>query len=73
MKVNPDNFHFIILGNTDSHALQIGEIITKSVSSVTSLGIAIDSSLDFKEHINNFIKKVYYKLYNLGRIRKFLT
>ena len=62
MKVNPENFQFIILGNTGSHALQIGVIITKPVSSVTLLGIIIDSKLNFKEHINDIIKKSYYKL-----------
>ena len=34
-----------------------GDITTKSVSSVTLLGITIDSKLDFKEDINNIIKK----------------
>ena len=38
MKANPDKFQFI-LGNKDSHTLQIGDITTKSISSVTPLGI----------------------------------
>ena len=42
MKPNPDKFQFIILGNTDSHTLQIGDITSKSVSSLTILGITID-------------------------------
>ena len=49
MKANPENFQFIILGNTGSHILQIGGITTKSVSSVTLLGV--------KERIDNFIEK----------------
>ena len=57
MKANSENFHFIILGNTGLHTLQIGDITTKSVLSVTLLGITIDSKLNFKEHINSFIKK----------------
>ena len=57
MKASPENFQFIILGNTGLHTLQIGDITTKSVLSVTLLGITIDSKFDFKEHINNFIKK----------------
>ena len=47
MKPNPDKFQFIILGNTDSHTLQFGDITTKSVSSFTPLGITIDSKLNF--------------------------
>ena len=71
MKANPDKFQFIILGNTGSHTLKIGDI--KSASSVTLLGITIDSKLNFKEHINNIFKKAYYKLYALRRLQKFLT
>ena len=69
MKANPDRFQFIILGNTCSHTLQIGDITTKSVSSVTLLGITIDSKLNFKEQIT--LKKAYLKLYALERLRKF--
>ena len=73
MKAHPENFQFIILGNTGLHALQIGDITTKSVSSVTLLGITIDSKLNFKEDISNIIKEAYYKLYTLRRLQKFLT
>ena len=55
------------------HPLQIGDITTKSVSSVTLLGIAIDSKLNFKEDINNIIKNTHYKLYVLRRLRTFLA
>ena len=72
MKANPDEFQFIILGNTGSHTLQIGDITKISVSSVTLIGITIDSKLNFKEHINN-IKKAYHKLNALKRLQKFLT
>ena len=64
MKANPDKFQFIILGNKDSHTLQFGDITTNSVSSVTLLGITIDSKLNFKETYQYFfLKKTYYKLY----------
>ena len=58
MKVNPEKFQFIILGNLRSYTLQIGDITTKSVSSITLLGITIDSKLYFKKHINNYYKKL---------------
>ena len=57
MKANLDKFQFIILGNTGSHTLKIDDITIKSASSVTLLGITIDSKLNFKEHINNIVKK----------------
>ena len=43
MKAYPENFQFIILGNTGSHTFQIGDTTKKSVSYVTLLGISIDS------------------------------
>ena len=57
MTANPDKFQFIIIGNKGSHILQIGDITTKSVSSITLLGITIGSKLSFKEHISDIIKK----------------
>ena len=73
MKANLDKFQFIILGNTGSHTLKIGDITIRSASYVTLLGITIDSKLNFKEHISNIVKKAYYKLYALRTLRKFLT
>ena len=73
MKAHPENFQFIILGNTGLHALQIGDITTKSISSVNLLGITIDSKLSFKEDVNNIINEAYYKLYTLRRLRNFLA
>ena len=52
MKANPDN--------TGSHTLKIGDITIKSASSFTRLDNTIDSKLNFKEHINNIVKKVNY-------------
>ena len=66
-KANPGKFQIIILGNTGSHTLQIGDITTKSISSVTLLGISFDSKLNLKEHNKNIVKKAYYKLYALRR------
>ena len=45
MKADPEKFQFILLRNTGSHTLQIGDITTKPVTSVTLVGITIDSVL----------------------------
>ena len=66
--MNLDNIFTNIIQDT----LQIGDITTKSVSSVTLIGNTVDSKLNFKEHSSNR-KKAYYKLYALSRLRKFLT
>ena len=57
MKANPDKFQFLILGNTGSRTLKIGDITITSASSVTLLGINIDSKLKYKEHINDIVEK----------------
>ena len=57
MKTNPGKFQIIILGNADSHTLKTDDIFAKSVLFVTLLGITTDSKLNFKEDINNIVKK----------------
>ena len=64
IKGNLDKFQFIMLGNTDSHTLQISDIFTKCVSFVRVLGITIDSKLNLKAY-QQYYKKAYYKLYAL--------
>ena len=46
MEANPDKFHFINLGNTGSHTLQINDVSIKSTSSVTVFGITVHSKLN---------------------------
>ena len=71
MKANSDKFQFIILGNTGSHTLEIGDITIKSASFVTILGITIDSKLNFKENINNIIKKHIINYMPSGDYKRF--
>ena len=54
--MNLDNMFTNFIQDT----LQIGDITTKSVSSVTLIGNTIDSKLNFEEHINNRKKAYYY-------------
>ena len=37
------------------------------------MGVVFDKSLDFKKHIDSFIRKAQYKLHALRHIRKFLN
>ena len=53
--------------------MQISDITIKLASSVRLLGITIDLKLNYKEHINKIVKKSYYKLYALRKLKKFLT
>ena len=74
MKANPDKFQFTILENTGSHTLKIGDNHKISLICYTTWYFTIDSKVNFKEHINNFVKKAYYKLYKkttkVSNIRK---
>ena len=75
MKANPHKFQFIILGNKGPHKLQIVDITTKSVSSVTLLGGTIDSKLSckktsivfLKKHIINYMPLEDYKISNIRK------
>ena len=51
----------------------MNDITINSTSSVSTLGITLDSKLNSKEHIDSIIQKAYYKLYAFKRLRKFLT
>ena len=57
MKAYPNKFQFTLLGKKGLHTLQIGDITIKSISSITPLGITIDSTLNFKEQINIITEK----------------
>ena len=55
------------------HILRINLTFAQSCDEVILLGVVIDKSLDFKKHIDNFVRKVQHKLHALRRIRKFLN
>ena len=59
METNPDKFQFIIVEKLDSRTLQVNDITIKSSSCVTLLCITIDSELNFKEHIESIIHKIW--------------
>ena len=49
IKAHAKNFQFIILGNTGLHILQIDDITTETLSSVTLLGILLIQNLTLKK------------------------
>ena len=55
------------------HILKINLNFVQSRDEVILLGQVIDKSLDFKKHIDNFVRKAQYKLHALRRIRKLLN
>ena len=53
--------------------LIINSIAINENNAVELLGITIDNTLTFNEHINNLCRNASYALYGLRRIRKYLT
>ena len=76
MKMNPEKWHVIILGNTkidDDFTVQIGNASITPESEVTLLGITLDNKLDFTSHISKICKGATNKINALLRIAKHLT
>ena len=61
MKASPNKFQFIILGNTGSRILQIGNTTIKSASSITLLDITIDS-IHTLRRLRKFLTSVKVKI-----------
>ena len=55
------------------HILKTNLTFVQSCDEVILLGVVTDKSLDFQKHIDNFVRKTWYKLHALQRIRKFLN
>ena len=53
------------------HILKINLTFVQSCDKVILLGVVIDKSLDFKKHIDNFVRKAHCKLHALRRIENF--
>ena len=75
LKVNPEKFQFMILGDKShhKHILKINLIKVEASDDILLLGITIDKKLTFKQHIENLCRKAQYKLHASRRIGMFLT
>ena len=68
LKANPGKFQFMIVGDKTcyEHILKINLNFVQSRDEVILLGVVIDKSLDFKKHIDNFVRKKMYTLENFS-------
>ena len=69
MKSNTDKFHLIIVNNQDND-IKMGNDIITSKTTVKLLGVTINNTLKFNEHVDNIFKKGNNKLHALARIAK---
>ena len=72
MKPNDDKCHLIV-SNQDNVSVTLGNEIIEATDSVDLLGVTIDRSLNFNEHVTNLCKKGNQKLHALARISKYLN
>ena len=75
METNSEKFQFTILGDKShhKHKLKINSIKVEASHDILLLEIKIDKKLTFKQHVENLCRKAQYTLYELRRIRTFLT
>ena len=79
LKLNPDKTKFLILGTRQqlekvitSH-LVVGESRISPSTKVKNLGSGFDSNLDMLSNVNNICSSSFYYIYNIRRIRKYLS
>ena len=73
MQANPDKFQLIYFGkNPEQRNISFGNFELKPSKSVTLLGVQVDSSLSFTEHVSNIVKKGARAMYALKRIGSYI-
>jgi len=79
MKLNDDKTEFLIIGTSQKlkkvriDTLSVGDAIISPVASARNLGAYFDSNITLVPFINNACKSAFSQLYNIRRIRKYLT
>ena len=79
LKLNGDKTEFMIIGTSQQLAkisissLRVWSSIITPVSSVRNLGSWLDYKLTMATHITRSCNSAFYYLYNLRRIRKYLS
>ena len=70
MKANPDKYH--LLSNCNTCSLKVGNEIIENSECEKLLGIKIDKSLNFNEHLDKICKSATNQLNALVRLRSYL-
>ena len=79
LKLNEEKTEFMLIGThqqlskvrTDS--LLVAGTVVSSVSAARNLGVWFDSNFQFQTHINKTCQSAFYYIYNIRRIRNFLS
>ena len=76
LKLNEDKTEILVVGpKTKREKLikNLGTLTPWTKSEVTSLGVVIDSDLNFNSHINKITKTSFFHLRNIAKIRPFMN
>ncbi len=79
LKMNDDKTECMLIGTrqqmtkVDLNYISVGEKSIIPSSNLNNLGVLMDSNLTFQEQINKLCKTSSYFLYNIWKIRKYLT
>ena len=79
MKLNDDKTEFLIIGTSQqlkkvrTDTLSVGDAIISTVLSARNLGAYFDSNMTLVPFINNACKSAFSQLYNIRRIREYLS
>ena len=79
LKLNDDKTGFVLIGSRQQlakvniDALHVGDCVTPLSSAVKNLGSWFDEQLKMDKHINSICKATFFHLYNIRKIRKFLS
>ena len=77
--MNDDKTECMLIGTrqqitkVDLNCISVGEKSITPSSNLSNLGILMDTNLTFHEQINKLCKTSFYFLYNIRKIRKYLT
>ena len=76
LKLNQDKTEVLIIGNkTDRERLSthLKSVSLNSTNQAKSLGVVVDSDLNFESHINSIIRSSFYHLRNIAKVKPFLS
>ena len=72
LKANPDKFHFILNNPDDKYSINIQNFPILNGKCEKLLGIKIDNSLPFTEHVADLCSKASQELHALPRVTQFM-
>ena len=73
MKTNEDKSHLLVFGNKDDEVtVNISGSLIKESDEEFLLGVTLDKTLNFKNHINNLCNKASQKLHAPARVSRYM-